>query len=89
MYQLVSVIVFFFFLSIKIKNCPYISMISTPIESCEQPYVEPNVTVVQPGKAPGIFRRGADSKEEGAKICFSGYYKCLLKNFSNVVTKPC
>ena len=27
------------------------------------------------GVAPGIFRRGADSSNEGAKIWFSGYYK--------------
>ena len=26
--------------------------------------------------APGIFRRGADSSDEGAKIWFSGYCKC-------------
>ena len=25
---------------------------------------------------PGIFQRGADSSDEGAKIWFSGYYKC-------------
>ena len=28
------------------------------------------------GVAPGIFRRGAESSDEGAKIWFSGYYKC-------------
>ena len=28
------------------------------------------------GVAPGIFRRGADSSDEGAKKWFSGYYKC-------------
>ena len=28
------------------------------------------------GVAPGIFRRGADSFDEGAKIWFSGYYQC-------------
>ena len=28
------------------------------------------------GEAPGIFRRGADSSDEGAKIWFSEYYKC-------------
>ena len=28
------------------------------------------------GMAPGIFRRGADSSDEWAKIWFSGYYKC-------------
>ena len=28
-----------------------------------------------PGVAPGIFRRGADSSDEGAKIWFSGYHK--------------
>ena len=28
------------------------------------------------GVAPGIFRLGADSSDEGAKIWFSGYYKC-------------
>ena len=28
------------------------------------------------GVVPGIFRRGADSSDEGAKIWFSGYYKC-------------
>ena len=28
------------------------------------------------GVAPGIFRRVADSSDEGAKIWFSGYYKC-------------
>ena len=27
------------------------------------------------GVAPGIFRRGADSSDEGAKIWFLGYYK--------------
>ena len=26
--------------------------------------------------ASGIFRRGADSSDEAAKIWFSGYYKC-------------
>ena len=26
--------------------------------------------------APGIFRRGADASDEGAKIWFSGYYRC-------------
>ena len=26
--------------------------------------------------AQGIFRRGADSSDEGDKIWFSGYYKC-------------
>ena len=34
------------------------------------------VSNMQPGVAPGIFRRGADSSDEGAKIWFSGYYKC-------------
>ena len=29
-----------------------------------------------PGVAPGIFHRGTDSSDEGAKITFSGYYKC-------------
>ena len=29
-----------------------------------------------PGVAPGIFRWGADSSDEGAKIWLSGYYKC-------------
>ena len=29
-----------------------------------------------PGVAPKIFRRGAESSNEGAKIWFSGYYKC-------------
>ena len=28
------------------------------------------------GVAPGIFRRGAESSDEGAKIWLSGYYKC-------------
>ena len=28
------------------------------------------------GVAPGIFRQGADSSDEGAKRWFSGYYKC-------------
>ena len=28
------------------------------------------------GVAPGIFRRGADLSDEGAKIWFSGYHKC-------------
>ena len=28
------------------------------------------------GVAPGIFRRGAESSDEGAKMWFSGYYKC-------------
>ena len=28
------------------------------------------------GVAPGIFRWGADSSHEGAKLWFSGYYKC-------------
>ena len=28
------------------------------------------------GVAPGIIRRGAESYDEGAKIWFSGYYKC-------------
>ena len=28
------------------------------------------------GVAPGIFRREADSSDKGAKIWFSGYYKC-------------
>ena len=28
------------------------------------------------GLAPAIFRRGADSSDEGAKIWFSGCYKC-------------
>ena len=27
----------------------------------------------KPGAAPGVFRRVADSSDEGAKICFSGY----------------
>ena len=30
----------------------------------------------QAGVAPGIFRRGADSSDEGAKIWFLGYHKC-------------
>ena len=28
------------------------------------------------GVAPGIFQRGADSSDDGAKIWFSGYYEC-------------
>ena len=28
------------------------------------------------GVAPGIFQRGADSSDEGAKIWYSGYNKC-------------
>ena len=28
------------------------------------------------GVALGIFRRGADSSNDGAQIWFSGYYKC-------------
>ena len=28
------------------------------------------------GVAPGIFQLGADSSDDGAKICFLGYYKC-------------
>ena len=30
----------------------------------------------KPGVAPGIFQRGADSSDKGAKIWFSGYYEC-------------
>ena len=32
--------------------------------------------LIPPGVAPGIFRREADSSDEGAKIWFLGYYKC-------------
>ena len=28
------------------------------------------------GVAPGVFRQGADSSDQEAKIWFSGYYKC-------------
>ena len=28
------------------------------------------------GVAPGIFRRGADSSDEGVTLWFLGYYKC-------------
>ena len=37
-----------------------------------------NLLNIEPlsGVTPGIFRRGADSSDEGAKIWFSGYYKC-------------
>ena len=31
---------------------------------------------VKPGVAPGIFRRGASSSDEGAKIRFLGYFDC-------------
>ena len=31
---------------------------------------------LKPGVAPGIFRREADSSDEGAKLWFSEYYKC-------------
>ena len=32
--------------------------------------------VLGAGVVPGIFPRGADSSDEGAKIWISGYYKC-------------
>ena len=34
------------------------------------------INKIQAGVAPGIFRRGADSSDEGAKIRLSGYCKC-------------
>ena len=33
------------------------------------------LTSTLPGVAPGIFQRGADSSDEGARIWLSGYYK--------------
>ena len=33
------------------------------------------IEVLRSGEAPGIFRRGAGSSDEGAKIWFSGQYK--------------
>ena len=35
-----------------------------------------DVIVIAAGVVPGIFRRGTDYSDEGAKIWFSGYYKC-------------
>ena len=34
------------------------------------------INVFRIGVAPGIFRQGADSSDEGAKIRLSGYCKC-------------
>ena len=44
---------------------------------------KPDFFMCRAGVAPRNFRRGADSCEEGAKIWFSGYYKCQKspKNF--------
>ena len=40
---------------------------------------------LKPWVAPGLFQRGADSSNEGAKVWFSGYYKCqkFPKNHSS------
>ena len=38
-------------------------------------FVIATATLLTVGVVPGIFRRGADSSNEGAKIWFSGYYK--------------
>ena len=41
---------------------------------------------LHPGVAPGIFRRGAHSSNEGAKIWLSGYYKCQKSSKKSLFT---
>ena len=70
-----------------LKNCREIQLIVQCTTLMEK-LLESNILILQmeffhirckfhikAGVAPGIFRQGADSSDEGAKIWFSGYYK--------------
>ena len=58
------------------KIIPKIKLIKGQYRKAVDSSTRSTVIRMHTGVAPGIFRRGGESSDEGAKIWFSGYCKC-------------